>query len=325
MPSPAHEILVELFRHRPDLLRTVLALVGRTVPDIPGAVLRPAPAEVTGVQHGQYRADLVLHLAVPDSARPAHAFVVEIQLAPDPDKHFSWPHYMTGVRARERCPVTQVVLTLSERTARWAAAPITLDSETPSVVQPIVIGPSQIPRITDVEQARALPELAVLSAAAHGRTPGAEQIARAALSACAALDSRHQVLYADFVMARLGPEARRALESHMDLDHFRPQSDIGKRLYAEGRKAGMRAGRKRGREDALRSLLIKQLAQLFGEVPEAAIARIQSADADLLAHWGERLFSAPSLDAVFESAPEQRTTRRALRPGVRSSTTDRAG
>ena len=311
MPSPAHEILVELFRHRPDLLRAVLELVGRAVPEVPGAVLRPAPAEVTGVHHSQYRADLVLQLAASENARPAHAFVVEIQLAPDPDKRFTWPHYMTGIRARERCPVTQVVITLDERTARWAAAPITLDSETPSFVQPIVVGPSRIPRITDVEQARALPELAVLSAAAHGRTPGAEQIARAALIACAALDSRHQVLYADFVMARLAPEARRTLESDMDLVHFRPQSDIGKRLYAEGRKAGKKAGmqagrkagEKRGRENALRSLLVKQLAQRFGELPEAAIARIRSADADLLAHWGERLLSAPSLDAVLDSAP----------------------
>jgi hypothetical protein len=307
MPSPAHEILVELFRHRPDLLRTVLELVGRTVSDTPGAVLRPAPAEVAGVHHTQYRADLVLHLAAPDSARPAHAFVVEVQLAPDPDKHFTWPMYMTGIRARERCHATLVVITLDERTARWAAAPITLDSETPSVVQPIVIGPSQIPRITDVEQARALPELAVLSVAAHGRTPGAEQIARAALIACAALDSRHEVLYADFVMARLRPEARHALEIDMDLDHFRPQSDIGKRLYARGRKDGMRAGRKagekRGRTDALRKLLVKQLAQRFGEVPEAAMTRIRTADADLLAHWGERLLSAASLDAVLDSAP----------------------
>ncbi|HWN71358.1 MAG TPA: hypothetical protein VNM90_27155, partial [Haliangium sp.] len=76
MPSPAHEILVELFRHRPGLLRAVLKLVGRTVPEPPGAVLRAAPAEVTGVHHTQYRADLVLHLATPDRARPAHAFVV---------------------------------------------------------------------------------------------------------------------------------------------------------------------------------------------------------------------------------------------------------
>jgi hypothetical protein len=306
MPSPAHEILVELFRHRPDLLRTVLELVGRAVSDVSGALLRPAPAEVTGVHHSQYRADLVLHLATPDSARPAHAFVVEIQRASDPDKHFTWPMYMAGIRARERCHATLVVITLDERTARWAAAPITLDSETPSVVQPIVIGPSQIPRITDVEQARALPELAVLSVAAHCRTPGAEQIARAALIACAALDSRHQVLYADFVMARLLPEAQQALETDMDLEHFPPQSEMGKRFYAKGRKAGIRAGRKAGErrgQDALRSLLVKQLALRFGEVPEAAVTRIRTADADLLAHWGERLLSATTLDAVLDSAP----------------------
>jgi hypothetical protein len=307
MPSPTHEILVELFRHRPDLLRAVLGLVGSAVADIPGAVLRPAPAEVTGVHHSQYRADLVLHLVAPDSARPAHAFVVEVQLAPDPDKHYTWPMYMTGVRARERCQVTQVVITLDERTARWAAAPISLDSATASAVQIIVIGPSQIPRITDIDQARALPELAVLSVAAHGHTSGAEQIARAALMACAALDAAHQALYADFVMARLLPEARRALENFMDLDRFPPQSDIGKHFYAKGRKAGLRAGRKTGeklgREDALRSLLAKQLTQRFGVLSEAAMTRIRAADAELLARWGERLLSAASLAAVLDSAP----------------------
>lgn len=143
----------------------------------------------------------------------------------------------------------------------------------------------------------------MLSAAAHGHTPGAEQIARAALIACAALDSQHRTLYADFVMARLLPEARRALETEMHLDHLPPQSEIGKRFYAKGRKDGIRAGEKRGRERALRSLLVKQLAQRFGEVPEAAMARIRTAGADLLAHWGERVLTASSLDAVLDSAP----------------------
>ena len=79
------------------------------LPDIPDAVLLPAPGEISGVHHSQYRADLVLHCMAPGRERPAHAFVVEIQLAPDQDKDFTWPLYVAGVRARERCRVTRVL------------------------------------------------------------------------------------------------------------------------------------------------------------------------------------------------------------------------
>lgn len=297
MPSPRHEILVELFRHRPGLLLALLALVAPgLVPDIPGAVLLPAPGEVTGVHHAQYRADLVLHRVARDAAGPVHAFILEVQLAPDPDKHFTWPMHAAGVGARERCPVTLVVLAVDERTARWAAAPRSLTTGGPAVVAPVVIGPEQIPRITELAQARALPELSVLSAVAHGHTPGAERIAHAAILACAALDSHHHALYADFVIACLSPRARRALEVLMPLQHFVPQSDIGKRIYAEG----VEEGRREGRSGALRGLLVKLLTRRFGPLPEAAMSRVQAADPDLLEAWSERLLSASSLDDVLD-------------------------
>jgi hypothetical protein len=306
MPSPRHEVLVELFRHRPELITALLALVDPTLaPDMPGAGIVPAPAEIAGVHHAQYRADLVLHRVAPGKARPAHAFVLEVQLAPDTDKDFTWPMHAAGIRARDRCPVTLVVLALDERTARWAAAPRSLSTGGPAVVAPVVIGPAQIPRVIDLAQAHALPELSVLSAAAHGHTPGAEHIAHAALLACAALDSLHHALYADFVVACLGSQARRALEVLMPLQHFVPQSDIGKQIYAEGlkegRNEGLKEGRKEGRNEALRGLLVKQLTRRFGPLPEAAMSRIQAAGPDLLEHWGERLLSASSLDDVFTS------------------------
>lgn len=292
MPSPPHEILVELFRRRPDLLTTLLALTdGSLVPDIPDAVLLPAPGEITGIHHAQYRADLVLHCMAPGGERPAHAFIVEIQLAPDQDKDFTWPLYAAGVRARERCRVTLVVITLNERTARWARKRIAFTLASPDAVSAVVIGPTQVPRITDVERARALPELAVLSAAAHGHTPDAAQIAHAAFLACAALDARQCALYADLIVACLSFQARRALEALMEMDRFPPLSDIGKHFYAKGKKAG--------RTDGTRDLLIKQLTRRFGPLPETAMARLQGARAKLLERWGERVLSAASLDEVF--------------------------
>lgn len=304
MPSPRHEILVELFRHRPELLTALLALVAPgLVPDLPGAMLLPAPGEVAGVVYAQHRADLVLRRIVEDPRQPVHAFILEVQRAPDPDKDFTWLMHIAGIGSRERCPVTLVVLALDERTARWAAALCSRRIGGSALFTTVVIGPAQIPRVTELAQARALPELAVLSAAAHGRTRGAEHIARAAILACAALDTLHHALYADFVVACLGRKARRALEVLMPTPRFVPLSDIGKQIYAEGRSEGLKEGRSEGLKeglDALRGLLVKQLTRRFGPLPGAARSRIQAADLALLQRWGERLLSASSLDHVLD-------------------------
>ena len=83
------------------------------------------------------------------------------------------------------------------------------------------------------------------------------------------------------------------MEMDQDLDRFPPLSDIGKRFYAKGRKAG--------RADGARELLITQLTQRFGPLSEAAMARLESAGAGRIKYWGGRLLSATSLDEVFSS------------------------
>ena len=67
-------------------------------------------------------------------------------------------------------------------------------------------GSDQIPRITDAEAARRSPELAVLSALAHGGEPEGEAIALAALEATRDLDNTREIFYAGSAWRRgLGP------------------------------------------------------------------------------------------------------------------------
>lgn len=98
---------------------------------------------------------------------PVLGIVVEVQLAPDKDKRFVWPVYATNLRARLKCPVCLLVITDDDRVARWAAKPIELGGGNQFV--PVVLGPSGVPEVTDPAQANADPELAVLSAMAHGQ------------------------------------------------------------------------------------------------------------------------------------------------------------
>jgi len=171
------------------------------------------------------------------SETPASALVVEVQLHVDDDKRFVWPLYVAGLRARLRCPVALVVLTLDDRVARWAATPIGLD-ERGSVLRPWVVGPAEVPAITEVADAAALPEFALLSVLAHGREPGAERLGRGLLEASRDPDDARGRLYTDIVFSFLDDAARAILEAELQLPGYTYQSDFARRFVSQGREEG---------------------------------------------------------------------------------------
>ncbi len=73
------------------------------------------------------------------------------------------------------------------------------------------------------------------------------------------------------------------------------------RLIREGREEGRETGRQEGREEGARRLLTKQLQLKFGELDAAAEARLGAASLAELEAWSERVLTAESVDAVFES------------------------
>jgi hypothetical protein len=110
--------------------------------------------------------------------------VIEVQLDPNALKLYRWPIILAGAFARFRCPIDLIVLTLDRSVAEWARRPLVVGRLRGAMnVTPTVIGPDQIPKINDVEQARRSPGLAVLSALAHADDPEAVDIAAAALTA----------------------------------------------------------------------------------------------------------------------------------------------
>ena len=71
-----------------------------------------------------------------------------------------WPAYVFGAHARHECPAALLVLTLHRATARWAAEPIVVGPGL--VLQPFVVGPDDVPVVTDARVARENPEIALL-------------------------------------------------------------------------------------------------------------------------------------------------------------------
>lgn len=95
--------------------------------------------------------------------------------------------------------------------------------------------------VTDPARAGGSPELAVLSAMAHGARPEGGQILSALLAALDAVDPAHATLYAGAVFAALPAAARHHLEALMTTgtaeyrDYLSPFVDQGRRAARHGR------------------------------------------------------------------------------------------
>jgi hypothetical protein len=228
-----------MFRENPALgLRLLRSATSASLPA--GAQARLHAAQFTDLRPPEYAADAAC-LIEDEAGKAIGALIVEIQLSPDELKQPSWLSYTATLHRALLVPVTVLAVAVTEEMERWCARPYTYD-HLGGTYRPLVIGPSAIPRITDVEQARALPELALLSVAAHGREPGAEALGITAFLAAGALDTDRGSRYADVITMWLSDAARRALEEFMSLHGYEFQSEFAKKYAAQGRKEGLEEG-----------------------------------------------------------------------------------
>lgn len=279
MPSQLHEALVFLFRNRatlaPELLRGALR-----VPLPAYTEARIDSAELTEIQPAEYRADAVVLLL---NGVPIFGIVVEVQLSPDERKRFVWPAYVANLRARLEVPVCLLVVAGDEAVARWATKRVELGGGNHFAA--LVLGPSGVPEITDEAQACNDPELAVLSAMAHGQDADYGKSARIALAAQMAsvgLDRDRSRLYLDLVLTSLSEAARQELQA-MDPAKYEYQSEFAKRYVAQGRI----------------DLLIRQLTLRFGPLTDEALSRISAASIQELDAIGDRVLTAPTLQEAL--------------------------
>jgi hypothetical protein len=157
-----------------------------------------------------------------------------------------WPLYTASTHSIFRKKTWLIVIAFDSKVAEWARCPIETFQHG---FTPLVIGPSDIPRITDPEEARKEPELAVLSAMAHGESVGGEEVAFAALTGASELaheDENRAKLLADMVFCVVNENAREILEAMMKAHGYEYQSDFARKYVAQGREEGREEGRAEG-------------------------------------------------------------------------------
>jgi len=300
MPSSLYEGLIEMFRQRPSLAAELLVDgLGITLPGFEQAEVEPG--DFTVLTPTEYRADAVVVLSAAGSA--VWAVVVEVQLRPDPGKRWSWPVYLSTLRSRFRCPTVLLVVCVDTATASWCATPIELGPGT--TMTPMVVGPDRVPVVTDAEHAARVPELAVLSALAHGADPKRSTVLDALLSALTTVDAPRAELYCDLVLAALPEAAQRYLEELMATGTYEYQSDFARRYFSQGKAEGEAAGEARGKaegkaEGKATAVLAVLLARGI-DVPADIRTRIAAcSDFDQLDTWVRRAATADKAYDLFD-------------------------
>jgi hypothetical protein len=294
MPGHTHEAAIELLADElDDTMEFVAQIAGIPLPT--GHTFTREESNLAVASPVSYRADLVAVNWNPDG-RAALAIILELQNSPDPDKPYTWPAYWADTRARHRCPAALVVVTFDDDTTAWARG-VGATGE-PHAWRPHVIGPRDIPRVTDPLVVRAHPAMALLSALAHARDA---EVLQTVLPVVLESDlERDRVrYYFDVIMERGGGFATAILERIMDhRPEFRSKWAIERK--EEGRREGLRDGLEEGRRDHARRMLRRTAARRGLTLGPAQDLQIdQCRDLDMLERWIDRADSASTAEDIF--------------------------
>jgi hypothetical protein len=293
MPSYVHQLLLLLFRNRSgsavDLLRELDV-------QLPGYdEVRIESADLSDLRPAEYQADLVLFLL-----RGRHkvlGVIVEVQLGRDKDKPYTWPAYVANLRARHRCPVCLLIITIKEAVAGWARKSIELGPGTRC--SPWVVGPSNTPPVTELRDAEENVELSVLSAIEHGKSTDialATRIVSAAVTAIKGLDTERSSLYFDLISMSLSNNVHHEVLQVMNSLGFEYRSDFARQYFAEGRAEGKAEGKEEGKAEGRVEIVLRQLTLRFGPLAEAVQTRVRGANCAQLDALVERVISAQTLE-----------------------------
>ncbi|NUP67233.1 MAG: hypothetical protein HOW71_34250 [Nonomuraea sp.] len=161
-----------------------------------------------------------------------------------------------------------------------------------------MIGPDQIPKITDLLQAVAQPELATLSAIVHGQSEEGFTVLQTFFDSLEHLPDELES-YADLVLSLL-PEVivAKFMEFTMVMGTRRePRSTWVRRWLAEAEAEGKAEGEAEGEAKAILRILKKRGIPVSDEAAERIFA---CNDTEILETWIDRAITAHSVDALFK-------------------------
>lgn len=300
MPSVRHEAPLELLRNNPQLAAVLLRILGVPVPTEASAAL--ASADLTASVPAEFRADAVVVLSSGDATRLA--VVIEVQLRYDRRKRYSWPTYLTQVRAAQHCPAVLLVICTGTATAARCRRPIRTGHPGFDLT-PLVIDSGTMHGLGTPGATAAAPELAVLGVLTGALDLDQDSARRLVVASLAGLEDSRLATYTVFVRSAASDLARQALE---DLMTTKFKDEWVERFFAECRAEGMAKaeavakaeieaeGIAKGKAEMVLRVLTVRGLPVSDKIHEQVLA---CKDTGQLETWMDKAVTAETVDDVF--------------------------
>ncbi|WP_326699300.1 hypothetical protein OG909_19555 [Streptomyces sp. NBC_01754] len=287
MVTSSHEAMHRIFQKDPGIFTRTFRTLRIPFPET--VAVGVLTADLTEIEPLERRLDTLLRMETAEGR--AYLLAVESQGRKDPAKHSSWTYYLAHLNAKYGIDPVLLVVCQDEQTALWASRPIRIGPpEWPSLtVRPMVLGPHNVPVVTDPATAARDVPLATFSAITHRKDPNAPAILEALATALKTLDEETAVVFGELTELGLGtgPAAQiwRDLMA-VDLSFFR--SETSQRLRAEGRAAG--------RAEAVLMVLERRGVAVSQEIGARVTA---CTDTDTIDRWLTRAITAATAEDLF--------------------------
>ncbi|MGA5025437.1 hypothetical protein ACPCBE_15475 [Streptomyces griseoincarnatus] len=297
MVTATHEASHRLFQEHPEALAPVFEALG--LPPPAKTDFHELSPDATEIRPVERRADTVL-MFEPDMGEH-FVLAVEAQTKKDPEKARNWAYYVSYLRAKYDLPVLLVAVCRDPSTAAWAMGPFecAVGPWTTQVTRPFVLGPQNVPEVTDEAVVAQQPALAVLSAIVHSQSKRASAILEAV--ARGLVSFKPSVTEYWFEVVEVGLESTPARDSWRKLmqnvvTHFPGHGTLFEEKYLEGKSEGKSEGKAEGKaEDILRALTVRGVP-VSDDVRQRVTACL---DLDTLTAWFDRSLTASRAEDLF--------------------------
>jgi hypothetical protein len=278
MVTSAHEGMHRIFQERPEILAPVFKALDIGLPE--KAAVYAIATDATEAKPLARHVDTVLRVEPSDG--DAFLLAIEAQERLDTKKESSWPYYIAYLRTKYDLPVLLLVVCRDRATTKWAAGPFSCEARgwTAQETYPLVIGPDNLPPITDARTAAEKPAMAAFSALTHAKGPDIDAILDALGRALAGMDSNNVDYFYQFLDSALGesPAGDTWRNIMTFVNYFPGRGHLMERTFLEGEAKGKAEGEARG---VLRVLEVRGIP-----VSDAVRERIATCtDLDRVTHW----------------------------------------
>ncbi|MWA06849.1 hypothetical protein F8568_042205 [Actinomadura sp. LD22] len=228
-----------MIRERPEsALEMLRDLKGIDIPPTP--LVRVESNTFNDRPSKDFTPDTVISAGPPQ--QPFHGLIVEVQQEPSEAKRKQLPRYAASLWLMLNCPVTLLCICPDAATAKFFAKPIT--TELPGyVLEAVVLGPDDVPAISDASEAATHPEVAVLSVLVHRE----QKVAEAFVGGLSLMSDDHATQYYEYAYGMASLPVRRTLEELMTSTNWPVYSPFAREHFGRGKSEGLAEGRAEGR------------------------------------------------------------------------------